>query len=81
MPPLAPSEVRAVIDALTNLYVDGDNDGHWHIYTFTLQDGSAIRGRVVALEDDRIIVGLDEPGNPQTNVPWHEVHTLQVEAE
>ena len=82
MPPLAPSEVRAIIEALTSLYVDGGNDGHWHVYRFTLRDGSAIRGRVVALNnDDGIVVGLDEPGDPQKIVPWHDVDALQVEAE
>jgi len=81
MPPLARSEIHAVIDALTKLYVDGNNDGHWHIYTFTLQDGSSIRGRIVAQEDDHIIVGLDEDGHPQTSVPCHQINILQIEAE
>ena len=81
MPPLAPSEVRAVVAALTDLYVAGDNHGHWHVYTFALLDGRTIRGRVVELHDDVVVVALDESGHSHINILLDEVAKLQVEAE
>lgn len=81
MPSLAASEVRAVLEALTQTYVDGRNQGHWHLYTFALSDGRSVRGRLVAQQEDGIVVGLDEPGHPHRTIGWNEVEKLLIEVE
>jgi hypothetical protein len=81
VPSLAASEIRAVLQALTDTYVEGSNQAHWHLYTFTLSDGRSIRGRLVEQQKDGIVVGLDEPGNPHETIGWNEVDKLLIEAE
>jgi hypothetical protein len=78
---LVRAELKAVIDALTQVYVDGRNDGNWHVLTFNLVDRSAVRGRVVSSdEQDAIVVGL-EPSNQQVTVGWDDVQSLLIEAD
>lgn len=78
---LVRAELEAVIDALTQVYADGRNDGNQHVLTFNLVDGSAVRGRVVSSEEEHaIVVGL-EPSNRQVAVGWDDVQSLLIEAD
>jgi hypothetical protein len=74
------ADLETVIEGLTQNYVDGRSDGSLHILTFTLSNGTLVRGHVVATEDS-LIVGQVDHDNEQVSVPWDGVQKLLIEAD